>query len=197
MSGDDPDSYALTMLGNILSSGRTGRLNQDIVEKRLALNAQARMSASRGPGLFTFSATVPPGGNTQEIEQAFDAEIARIQTSGVTDAEIQRARTQARAQAIVGGGGGGGRGGGPGGGMQSVLGRANQLSQNAIFYNDPGRINTMLPQPGSRDSGGYPARGEEIPEQRQSRGGHRRSGIGARPAVLRCICGQRKGRKLV
>ena len=26
-----------------------------------------------------------------------------------------------------------------------MLGRANQLSQNAIFYNDPGRINTLLP----------------------------------------------------
>jgi zinc protease len=143
--GDNPDSYALTVLGTILSSGTTGRLNQAIVEKRLALNAGARMGGSRGPGLFSFSATVPPGGNAEEIEKAFDAEIARIQTDGVTEAEVQRARTQARAAALVGGGGGRGGRGGPGGGMQSVLGRANQLSQNAIFYNDPGRINTLLP----------------------------------------------------
>lgn len=141
VSGDNPDSYALTVLGTILSSGRTGRLNQAVIEKRLALSANAGMSASRGPGLFTFSATVPPGGNTADIEQAFDAEITRIQTNGVTEAEVQRARTQARARALVGGGGG--RGGG--GSLQSVLGRANQLSQNAIFYNDPGRINTLLP----------------------------------------------------
>ncbi len=145
VSGDSPDTAALQMLGTILSSGRTGRLNQDVVEKRIALNANAGMGPSRGPGLFTFSATVPPGGNAADVEKAFDAEIARIQNDGVTEAEIQRAKTQARAGALVGGGGGRG-GGGRGGGLQSVLGRANQLSQNAIFYNDPGRINTQLPK---------------------------------------------------
>ncbi len=141
VAGDSPDAYALEVLGAILSSGRTGRLNQDVVEKRLALNASARMSSGRGPGLFSFSATVPPGGNANDVEKAFDAEIARIQTDGVTEAEVKRARTQARAGALVVGGGG--RGGG--GGVQSVLGRANQLSQNAIFFNDPGRINSHLP----------------------------------------------------
>ncbi len=145
VSGDNPDAYALTVLGRILSSGRTGRLNAAIVEKRLALNAAAGMGPSRGPGLFTFSATLPPGANAEDLEKAFDAEIARIQTEGVTEAEIQRARTQARAGALVGGGGGRG-GGGRGGGLTSVLGRANTLSQNAIFYNDPGRINTLLPK---------------------------------------------------
>ena len=33
-----------------------------------------------------------------------------------------------------------------GGGLESVLGRANALSQNAIFFNDPDRINTQLPR---------------------------------------------------
>jgi predicted Zn-dependent peptidase len=28
--------------------------------------------------------------------------------------------------------------------MQSVLGRANALTQNAVFYNDPNRVNTQL-----------------------------------------------------
>ncbi|MCW3052047.1 MAG: protease3 [Chthonomonadales bacterium] len=146
VAGDNPDSYALTVLGTILSSGRTGRLNQNIVEKRIALNANAGMQSSRGPGLFSFSATVPPGGNAAEVEKAFDAEVSRIQTEGVTEAELKRALTQARARALVGGGGGGRGGRGGGGGVQSVLTRANQLSQNAVFYNDPGRINTLLPR---------------------------------------------------
>ncbi len=142
--GDSPDADALSVLGSILSGGRTARLNRMIVEKRLALNANAGMSGSRGPGLFSFSATLPPGASTEDLEKAFDAEITRIQTDGVTEAEVQRARTQARARTLVGGGGGRG-GGGRGGGLQTVLGRANALSQNAIFYNDPGRINTQLP----------------------------------------------------
>jgi len=144
VSGDNPDYYALSMLSSILSGGRTGRLNSDVVEKRLALNANAGVQAGRGPGLFSFSGTLSPDGNVEELEKAFDAEIARIQKDGVTDAEIQRARTQARARALVGFGGGGRGGGGFGGGLQTVLGRANALSQNAIFYNDPGRINTQL-----------------------------------------------------
>lgn len=141
--GDHPDSYALTILSSILSGGRTSRLYMDVVNKRLALNANAGGGFGRGPALFSFSATIPPGGNVDDVEKAFDAEIARIQTDGVTDAEIQKARTQARARAIIGGFGGRGGGGG-GGGLQTALGRANSLTQNAIFFNDPGRINTLL-----------------------------------------------------
>ena len=137
VSGDNPDSFALQMLGNILSAPRTGRLYNALVEKRLALNANAGGFAGRGPSLFSFSATVPPSGNPQEIEKIWDAEVARIQKEGVTEVEIQKAKTQARARAIVGGGG-------RFGGTDSVLGRANALSQFAIFYNDPNRINTQL-----------------------------------------------------
>lgn len=143
--GDHPDAYALTILNSILSAGRTSRLYSAIVEKRLALNASAGFFPGRGPGLFSCSAMLPPDGNVAAVEKAFDTEIARIQSEGVTEDEMKKARIQARARTIVGGGGGRG-GGGPGGGLQSALGRANALSQNAIFYNDPGRINTLLPR---------------------------------------------------
>jgi zinc protease len=100
----------------------------------------------RGPGLFSFTASIPPGGSADAVEKVWDVEIKRIQTEGVSEAEVRRALTQARAAALVGGGGGrGGRGGGGGfGGLQSVLGRANALTQNAVFYNDPNRVNTQL-----------------------------------------------------
>ncbi len=100
--------------------------------------------AGRGTGLFTFSASIAADGNTDVVQKAWDAEVERIQNDGVSEDEVRRALTQARASALVGGGGGGRGGGGPGGGMQSVLGRANALTQNAIFYNDPGRVNTQL-----------------------------------------------------
>lgn len=142
--GDHPDSYALSILSSILSSGRTGRLYLAIVDKRLALNAQAGAQAGRGPALFTFNATIPPDGDTKAVEAAFDAEIARIQTEGVSEDEMKRARMQARARMLVGFGGGGRGGGGGGSPLQTVLGRANALTQNAIFFNDPNRINTQL-----------------------------------------------------
>ncbi len=140
VSGEDADAPSLQILGSILSAGRTGRLYKAITDKRLALNARAGGQTGRGPGLFEFSASIPPGGNAAAVEKAFDAEIERIQNEGVSEDEVRRALTQARAGALVGGGGGGGRGGG----MQTVLGRANALSQNAVFYNDPNRVNTQL-----------------------------------------------------
>jgi zinc protease len=139
VSGDNPDSYALQVLGSILSSGRTGRLYSAIVEKQLALNATANGFPGRGPGLFSFSATLPPNGNADTVEQAWDTEVARIQKEGVSDDEIQKAKTQARARLVIGGGRFGGS-------LESVLGRANALSQNAVFFNDPNRINTQLPR---------------------------------------------------
>jgi len=140
--GNDPDFEALSMLGTILSGGRTSRLYNAIVDRRIALNAQAGVFAGRGPGLFSFSASLPPTGTVKALEAAIDAEVLRVQRDGVTEEEVRRAKTQARARMIVGFGGG--RGGGGGGGLQSVLGRANSLAQNAVFWNDPGRTNTQL-----------------------------------------------------
>jgi len=141
--GNDPDFEALSMLGSILSGGRTSRLYNAIVDKRIALNAQAGVFSSRGPGLFSFSATLPPTGSVKALEAAIEAEIARVQKDGVTEEEVRRAKTQARARMIVGFGGGR-RGGGGGGGLQTALGRAQSLAQNAVFWNDPGRANTQL-----------------------------------------------------
>lgn len=142
VSGSDRDSAAFQILGSILSRGRTGRLYKDIVEKGIASSATAGGGGARGPGLFSFSAMLSPGGDPKAVEAAFDAEIARIQNEGITEDELAKAKTQARAAAL--GGGGGRRGGGPGGGLNTALGKANALSQNAVFYNDPGRINTGL-----------------------------------------------------
>ncbi len=139
--GNHADAAALQVLGTILSSGRTGRLYSAIVEKRLALNASAIGFSSRGPGLFSFSATLPPGGNVDALEKALDAEVSNVLAEGVTGAEIKRAKAQARARTLVGGGG---PGGGGGGGLQTALGRAIMLSQNAVFFDDPGRMNTQL-----------------------------------------------------
>jgi len=110
----------------------------------LATNANAGGQSGRGPGLFTCSATLSPDGKAEAVEAAFDAEIAKIQDSGVSDAEIAKARIQARAAALGVAAGGGRRGGGGGGGLQTALGKANALSQYAVFFNDPDRINTNL-----------------------------------------------------
>ncbi len=143
VSGDDPDAPALQMLGSILSRGRSGRLFKAITEKRIAQNATAGGQTGRGPGLFSLSATLTATGKVEDVEKAFDEEIAKVQANGVTDDEVKKAKTQAISSALVGGGGGRG-GGGRGGGGNTALSKANALSQNAVFWNDPGRANKAL-----------------------------------------------------
>ena len=143
VSGDDADAPALQMLGSILSRGRSGRLFKAITDKKIAQSATAGGQSGRGPGLFTCSATLGASNKVEDVEKAFDEEIAKVQANGVTDDEVKKAKTQAISGALVGGGGGRG-GGGRGGGGNTALSKANALSQNAVFWNDPGRGNKAL-----------------------------------------------------
>ncbi len=145
VSGESADAPALQLLSSILNRGRSGRLFKAITDKKLAQGANAGGQYGRGPGLFSFSATLGNNNKAEDVEKAFDEVIASIQDDGVTADEIAKAKTQAISGAIVGGGGGGRGGGGRGGGGgQTALSKANALSQNAVFFNDPGRMNQNL-----------------------------------------------------
>lgn len=128
--GDDPDFYALSILGGILGRGRTSRFYAPVVETQKALNASAGIGESRGPSLFSVRASLPPGGDPKAAEEAILAEIERVKTDGVTADEVLKAQTQALAGTM--------------GRLQTALGRAQALSQYAVYYNDPNRINTLL-----------------------------------------------------
>ena len=129
--GNSPDFYALTLLGDVLSSGKTSRLYQALVEKDLAVGVGAGPDESTGPGLFTVSASLPPNGDVAGVEAVLDQEIARIQTDGVTPDELATAKVQERVGAVRG--------------LQTALGRAEQLGLYAVQFHDPNRVNTLLP----------------------------------------------------
>jgi zinc protease len=124
-----PDSYALSVLATILSGGRSSRLYEAIVrQKQLSSGVSAGAAQGRGPGLFRFTGILLPGKTPAELEAAIDEEIMKVQSAPVADWELAKARNSARASFI--------------GGLGSALNRAIQLSENAIAFNDPGRINT-------------------------------------------------------
>jgi zinc protease len=125
-----PDSDALDVLSDVLSGGRSSRLNQVIVrEKQIATTAAAFPDESRGPGLFQALATVAPGKNPAEVEQAIYDEIEKVKSGPIADWEIEKARNSARRNAANA--------------VTSTLQRAIQLGQDALFYDDPNRINTI------------------------------------------------------
>lgn len=123
------DSDALSVLGTILSGGRSSRFYESLVrQKQLSPNVSAFSGESRGPSLFRISGTALPGKTLSDLEAGIDAEIERVKTEKVADWEIEKARTSAR-RAFVNS-------------LGSSLNKAVQLSQDALFYDDPNRINT-------------------------------------------------------
>jgi zinc protease len=124
-----PDSYVLEVLGDVLSTGRSSRLNQSVVrEKQLATNAAAFSGDSRGPGLFTLFATVAPAKSPADVEAALYEEIEKVKTGPIADWEIEKAHNAARRQQAAS--------------ATSTLQRAVQLGEYAMFFNDPNLINT-------------------------------------------------------
>jgi zinc protease len=123
------DNDAIGVMATILSGGRSARFYESVVrQKQLSSGVSAFAGESRGPGLFRISGTVLPGKTLTDLEAAIDAEIERLKTEPIADWEIEKARTSAR-RAFVSS-------------LGSSLNKAIQLSQDALFYDQPNRINT-------------------------------------------------------
>jgi zinc protease len=86
----DADLPALEVLGSILSDGKSSRLYPVLVDKSLALGAEAGAYRLHDPGMFIASATLAPGATHEQVEKIMLAEIEKVKTSGVTAAEVAR-----------------------------------------------------------------------------------------------------------
>ncbi|OLE54727.1 MAG: hypothetical protein AUG51_06360 [Acidobacteria bacterium 13_1_20CM_3_53_8] len=92
------DTYPLAVLSTILSQGVTSRLYQALVEKQLTINVFSNADQHRDPGLFEVAATLRPGVEPRQVEDVILAELKRVVDSGVTQAEIDKAKQQILAQ---------------------------------------------------------------------------------------------------
>ncbi|HBR22137.1 MAG TPA: insulinase family protein, partial [Nitrospiraceae bacterium] len=99
-----PDSYALEVLGMILSGGKSSRLYRSIVyEKKLAISASADYSGfNKDPYLFLFDATAAPGKDLKDVENALYAEIEKIKKGLPSEREVQKAKNQIEASFVMG-----------------------------------------------------------------------------------------------
>jgi zinc protease len=102
-SATHADWIALDLLDSVLTGpggeldNKTSRLYQALVKTELTLNVGGGMNESIDPYLYTISATVRDGRTHEEVEAAIQATVTRVQQEGVTEAELQRAKKQARA----------------------------------------------------------------------------------------------------
>jgi zinc protease len=129
--GNTADGYAMQVLNQALAAGQSSRLYQKLVkEKELVAGIFAFTNAMRGNGDYQITATVAPGKKLEDVEAAINEEIARIQREPIADWELAKAKNASRRSSIQA--------------LQSSLGTANRLTQNAVFYNDPNLINTQF-----------------------------------------------------
>ena len=98
------DSYALNILANILSSGKSSRLYQSLVyEQKLALGAGGSYSGlSTDPKLFYFYGVPLPGRTIDELEQALFSEVEKMKKDPVNKRELEKAKNQISASYIMG-----------------------------------------------------------------------------------------------
>jgi len=94
-----PDSYVLELLAALLSSGKSSRLYERLVqEKQLALAVDADNSLlSRDPSLFTVSAQPLPGKDVAEVEKAMNEEVELLRRGLVDKRELDKAKNQLEA----------------------------------------------------------------------------------------------------
>ncbi len=98
-----PDNAAYDVLSSILSDGRTSRIYKKLVdEEQLALQAGGfnGFPGDKYPNLFVYFAIPNQNISPSEVESAMYDIIEDVKTNGVTPEELERVKTQARANII-------------------------------------------------------------------------------------------------
>ncbi len=97
------DNAVFDAITDIMGSGRTSRLYRSLVRDQkiaMATSGFQGMPGQKYPGLFLFYAMPARGHTNQECEQAIYAEIERLRNEPVTEQELDKAKTRARAALI-------------------------------------------------------------------------------------------------
>jgi predicted Zn-dependent peptidase len=128
--GNTADNYAARVLGDILGSGQSSRFYQHVIkDKQLATQVQVDPDARRGISSFYITAYPRPGVKPEELEAGLYAEISTIAKDGVSDQELEKARTLFRRRLVQS--------------RESSLTTAIRMGEYTVYFDDPDLINTM------------------------------------------------------
>src|SRR5215813_1414146 len=123
------DDYALSLLSSILSSSRTARLTKALVyDTQKASQVFGFQNSAEDVGVFQIVVVPRPEATLTELEAAVDQVLQKFINEGPTAEELQKAKSGLELSFLRG--------------LESNLGKANQLIDGAIFYGDPGQFRT-------------------------------------------------------
>ncbi len=122
-----PEMTYLNMLLDILTNGKTSRLYKRLVyDDQLASNVFAWTQENEIGGQFNLFADAKPGVSLDKINNIINEELKKVLTTGITAAELERAKTRAFSGFIKGAERIGGFGG-----------KSDILIQNEVFGGSP------------------------------------------------------------
>jgi predicted Zn-dependent peptidase len=125
------DAYALEMLGQILSEGKSSRLQKQVVDKQQkAVAAGAFSLPSEDPGMTMMYGIGNMGIKPEELEKAMNDEIENIVNNPVSADELQKCKNQIENQFISQ--------------NQRVLGIVENLANYHVYFGNANLINTEL-----------------------------------------------------
>jgi len=101
----DPDDAVYDAISDIFSNGRTARLYRSLVrDQRIAQTAQgfSGYPGEKFPGMFAVYAVPLPGHTDDEMRTAIEKELNKLKKEEVSDAELDRFKTRAKADMLRG-----------------------------------------------------------------------------------------------
>jgi zinc protease len=117
------DDVALSVMSSIISGSRTARLTKALVyDSQIASQVFAFQSGNEDVGEFQVVVIPRPGHTLTELENAVDQVISKFINDGPTVEELQKAKAGLELGFLRG--------------LESNLGKANQLLDGAVFHGD-------------------------------------------------------------
>lgn len=139
-----PDFFPLALLNAALAGGsslgmfggsgsnKSSRLYKALVNTELAASVSGGLTPTIDPFLYTIQAVVRHGRSLDEVEVALDAELARLQSEPITQAELDKALKRAKADFVLAG--------------ESITGQAQLLGMAEAVVGDYRWYETVLDQ---------------------------------------------------
>ncbi len=100
---NDADSVVYSMIDGILLGGRTSRMYRSLVEEaQVALDVGSANSfpGDRYANVVLFYALTAPGYTVEDVAALLDVELEKLKAEPVSDAELERVKTQTRASLL-------------------------------------------------------------------------------------------------
>ncbi|MEU4568528.1 pitrilysin family protein [Micromonospora sp. NPDC023956] len=126
----DERRFALGVLNNVLGGGMSSRLFQEIRERRgLAYSVYSYASQYADSGVFAVYAGCAPG-KLDEVLELTRAELRRVATDGLTEAEVARGKGMSKGSFVLG--------------LEDNGSRMSRLAKGELLYGDLAPVDELL-----------------------------------------------------